>query len=302
MKNIVIIGSNGQDGRIAVDLALKEGDKVLGISRQGSVDITCQEEVFKLCKSEAIDEIYYLAACHQSSQTPLRESSDVLKESHLINVQGLLHWCEGIKKYRPQARLFYASSSLIYEGTDTSIQDEGTPFCPGSIYGITKLNGLLLCRYYRTQGVFASSGILYNHESVYRQECFLSTKIIKAVLNIKAGNQDRLNLGDLDAQVDWGYAWDYVKAMRMIMRLPQADDFIIASGQKHSVRDFVQIAFNHVGLDWRQYVHETPGILSRQRKVLVGNARKLRQATGWHPTVDFPGMIKLLLQAHGENF
>ena len=300
------MGCEGQDGRIAFDLLLQKHYRILGLGRAGvrcagikwdkAVDITRQEDVMQLSREVRADEIYYLAACHQSSQDRSRDEPDLLKESHAVNVQGLLYFCEGIRAYNPQAKLFYAASSLIYEGTGTTIQDEQTPFCPQSIYGMTKLNGLLICRYYRARyGLFASSGILYNHESVYRKDNFLSSRIIKAALDIKKGKQGSLVLGDLNTEVDWGYASDYVDAMKKILDTTEADDFIIASGKKHSVRDFVQIAFGHLGLDWKEFVREDPSVLSRKGKVLVGNAQKLMQATGWHPTVDFEGMIRLLL-------
>jgi len=310
MKTAIIIGCEGQDGRIAFDLLLQKQYRILGISRGGvrcagidwdqAVDITREEDVLHLSKAVKADEIYYLAACHQSSQDRLRDESDLLKESHAVNVEGLLYFCEGIKKYSPKARLFYAASSLIYEGTDTTMQDEQTPFCPQSIYGMTKLNGLLLCRYYRDRyGVFASSGILYNHESHYRGDNFISTRIIKAALNIKEGNQDSLALGDLSAQVDWGYAPDYVAAMHQILNSHHTDDFIIASGTTHSVRDFVMITFDLLGLDWKKYVREDRSIVMRSRKVLKGNPKKLMEQIGWRPTVNFQGMIRVLLQAQG---
>ena len=161
MKTAIIIGSEGQDGRIAFDLLLQKQYRILGIDQARvrsagidwaqPIDITRKEDVLSLSKEVRADEIYYLAACHQSSQDRLRDESDLLKESLAVNVEGLLYFCEGIKTYNPNARLFYAASSLIYEGTDTAIQDEQTPFCPQSIYGMTKLNGLLLCRYYRSQ-------------------------------------------------------------------------------------------------------------------------------------------------------
>jgi len=310
MKTAIIVGSEGQDGRIAFDLLARKQYRILGIGRRGvkgvgvdwdqAIDITNRQDVLQLSKAVQADEIYYLAACQQSSQDKLRDESDLLKESHAVHVEGLLYFCEGIRMYHPRARLFYAASSLIYEGTDTVVQDEQTPFCPRSIYGMTKLDGLLLCRYYRANhGVFASCGILYNHESLYHGDNFVSTKIIKAALNIKEGKQEALVLGDLSAQVDWGYASDYVAAMHQILNSAQADDFIIASGAAHSVRDFAAVAFGLLGLDWKKYVREDRRLVTRARKVLVGDPKKLMDKTGWRPTVDFQGMVKALLQARG---
>ena len=191
------------------------------------------------------------------------------------------------------------SSSLIYEGTSTAMQDEQTPFCPQSIYGMTKLDGLLLCRYYRHQyGVFASSGII-NHESPYRRDNFISSRIIKAALDIKKGKQDSLVLGDLSAEVDWGYAPDYVEAMHRILDIDKADEFIIASGKKHSVRDFVPIAFDLLGLNCKQYVREDPGVVNQKKKSAGRECSKIDTGNGLAGKVDFRGMIKLLLAAQG---
>jgi GDPmannose 4,6-dehydratase len=297
LKTAVIIGCDGQDGTIATDLLKQKQYQVLGIGRGHPVDITRKQDVFTFLQTSKPDEIYYLAACHQSSQDQLPETSELLEMSLSINVQGLLYFCEGVRKFTPQTKLFYASSSLIFEGTISPIQDEQTPYSPKSIYGMSKLNGLLLCQYFREQyGVFASCGILYNHESVYRRENFISAKITKAALNIKQGRQDVLMLGDLNAAVDWGYAPDYVQAMHLILNAQKADDFIIASGEKHTVREFVEIAFKHLGLDWQQYVREDTSLVAKKRKCLIGNPQKLTQATGWRPSVDFPEMIKLLLK------
>ncbi len=310
MKIALIIGCEGQDGRLIRELLLSQGYAVLGLARgivhsvnvawDRPVDIFKQEIVLDLMKTVSFDEIYYLAAHHQSSQDPSQDNTFLFKQSHAVNVEGLLNFLEAIRLRAPKAHLFYAASSLLFANTTTNIQDEQTPFAPDSIYGMTKLNGLLLCRYYRQQyGVFASTGILYNHESPYRAANFISTKIVQAAVKIKQGKQEGLVVGDLNASIDWGYAPDYVKAMQQILSAPEGDEFIIATGQKHCVRDFVQIAFDCVGLDWKKYVKEDIGIMTRKRKSLVGNSQKLMDATGWRPSVDFKGMIKLLVEAQG---
>lgn len=294
MKTAIIVGHEGQDGRLAVELLQQKQYKIIGIGRR-TLDITRRPQVEDLIKANSPDEIYYLAAFHHSSQDQLGDEVKLFEQSYAVHVQGLLHCCEAMKKFAPQARLFYACS-LIFEGTSTEIQDETTAVSPQSVYAMTKLNGLLLCRYYRERyGVFASGGILYNHESRYRAENFITSKIIKTALDIKAGVQDKLVLGDLEAQVDWGYAPDYVQAMYQILNAPKADDFIIATGIKHSVRDFVQAVFEHLDLDWTKYVHQDPSIMVRKRRALVGDTRKLRETTGWQPTVDFKQMVRLLL-------
>ncbi len=312
MKKAIIIGSEGQDGRIAYDLLVARGYGVLGFGRNTvrnsriswdkPVDITDKEQVGDLVNFLQADEVYYLAACHQSSEDRIRENADLVRESYEVNVFGLVNFLEGIRKYSVNTKLFYACSALIFEGTKTLQQDENTPFCPRSIYGITKLDGLLLCRFYRSNyGIFACSGIFYNHESAYRRENFISKKIIKAAVNIKQGKQDSLTVGDLSAEIDWGYAPDYVEAMQRIMAVGKPEDFIIASGQMHTVRDFVEAAFDQLGLDWKKYVKEDAALMTRKRKTLVGNPGKLKTLTGWKPTVDFREMIKLLLDAQKEG-
>ena len=312
MKTSIIVGSDGQDGRIAFELLSARGDRVLGIDLHGvrssgvswdrPVDITKKDDVAALLGATKPDEVYYLAAYHHSSEDRVPDDVELFEKSDAINVSGLLFFLEGIRANALRTRLFYAASSLIFGAADSAIQDENTPFAPDTIYGISKLSGLLLCRHYRAQrNVFVATGILYNHESPYRGANFISKKIIKAAVHISQGRADPLVLGDLNAEIDWGYAPDYVEAMTRILEHERADDFIIASGIKHSVRDFVEIAFGYLGLDWKKHVREVPGVVTRTRKVLVGNPGKLMRTTGWQPMVDFRGMIKILLQAEGAS-
>ncbi len=307
MKTAIIVGCKGQDGSIAYQLLQQEGYRVLGIDFlcvqshgvdwQDCVDILKADEILNLLGSVNPNEVYYFAAYHHSSQDIIGDETVLLKKSLEINVLGPSFFLEGIRQLRLMTRLFYAASSLVFGDAADELQDETTPFLPNTIYGITKLDGLHLCRYYRQQyGIFAAVGILYNHESKYRTENFISKKIIRAAVNISQGKQKELVLGNLRAEVDWGYAPDYVEAMHRILTLPKADDFIVASGIKHTVEDFVRIAFDHFQLDWKLYVKESPDIMTRQRKTLVGNPGKLMRATGWSPKVDFKGMIEILLK------
>jgi GDPmannose 4,6-dehydratase len=300
MKTALIVGCKGQDGSIACDMLSQKGYRIIGIGNQ-DVNITDKDEVFNLLRSVGPDEIYYLAAFHHSSQDDIENEIDLLKKSFEVNVLGLGMFLEGIMHLGLAAKLFYASSSLIFGDTKFEVQDENTPFAPNTIYGISKLEGLQLCQYYRRRfGVFASVGILYNHESKYRKDNFISKKIIKAAINISQGKKDQLLLGDLDAEVDWGYAPDYVDAMHRILQLDRADDFIIASGAKHTVKEFVQIAFDLAHLDWKPHVQEAGGIITRKNKALIGNPQKLMQATAWKPTVDFKAMVNKLWEAELE--
>ncbi len=311
MKKAVIVGCNGQDGRIASDLLSSKNYDVLGIdrgivkgpARSLPIDISNFDNVANMLRDMKPDEVYYFAAFHHSSEDKTAEDvMHLFQESYRINVQALLHFLEGIRIFSPQTRLFYAGSSLLFGDTEEVVQNESTPFEPDTIYGITKLDGVLSCRYYKKSfGVFASTGIFYNHESQYRTENFISKKIIKGALDINRGKKEKLILGDLSAQVDWGYAPDYVDAAYRILQADAPGEFVIATGKLHSVLDFVSIAFDYLGLNWKDHVTENKTVLTRSRKTLVGNPSRLIQTTGWKPTVDFRDMIRLLLIAEGAK-
>ena len=178
------------------------------------------------------------------------------------------------------------------------VQDETTPLAPNNVYGVTKAAGLMTCRHYRDRyGLFASAGILYNHESALRDPRFVSQKIIQGAINIKKGRQDHLILGNLAAEVDWGYAPDYVEAMHRILRHSKAADFVISSGEKHSVREFVKLVCGRLGLDWRSCIRENRGVLTKPKISLVGSPKKLMRLTGWKPSVDFKGLVERLCAA-----
>jgi GDPmannose 4,6-dehydratase len=247
-----------------------------------------------------LDEIYYLAAFHHSSQERPASEEETLEKSHDIHVTGLRNVLNAMKEHQPDARLFYAASSYIFGNPPTPIQDETTPLNATSAYGVTKAAGVQLCRQYRAEGLFASVGILYNHESGQRPETFVAQKILNTGRRIAAGSAEKLVLGDLSAKVDWGYAPDCVDAMIRILRLPQPDDFIIATGESHSVREFVELAFAALGLDWKSHVVENPSLLGSPKPPLVGNPNKLKRMTGWRPSVSFEQMVRLLLEARGN--
>jgi GDPmannose 4,6-dehydratase len=178
------------------------------------------------------------------------------------------------------------------------VQDESTPFDPVCVYGISKAGGVQMCRYFRRKhGVFASAGILYNHESPWRARRFVISKIVHGAVAIARGAQQKLQLGNLGARVDWGYAPDFVDAMHRILCLEAPDDFVVATGCTHTVGEAAEIAFARLGLDWREHVVESPEILTRKRVVLCGDASKLRRMCGWRPTVDFQTLIARLLEA-----
>ena len=312
MKRAIIVGCEGQDGQLLSDLLSKKGYTIIGLDRNvircpkgmrfKSVDIIKSKEVSCIVKSFKPNEIYHLAAFHHSSEDEPIDDVELFRQSYKVNVSSLVNFLDAIRKLSPKTRLFYASSSHIFGETSGGFQDENTPINPGCIYGITKAAGLFTCRLYRNKySIFVSTGILYNHESSLREDRFVSKKIIKGALNIKNGKQAHLVLGDLHAEIDVGYAPDYVKAMRKILSLKKGDDFIVASGKKHSILDFVKVVFEHLGLDWKQHVREDRKIITRKNVGCIGDPGKLKSAASWKPSVDFRGMIRALLTEEGVS-
>ena len=307
MKKSIIVGCNGQDGRLLYEFLSRKDYELIGIGRNiircdehanmDPVDITNTNDVYDLINNFKPDEIYHLAAFHHSSEDTSLDNMELYQNSYKVNVLSLINFLEGMRKFSPKTRLFYAASSHIFGDEVGDFQDESTPINPNSIYGITKAAGLFTCRFYRNNhSVFASTGILYNHESTLRHQKFVSKKIIRGAINIKKGEQDKLILGDLNAEIDWGYAPDYVEAMHRILNNQTADDFIIATGEKHTILDFVKTIFGYLDLDWKSYVIEDPRLITRRKTSLVGNPTKLMAVTGWKPSVDFNQMIRILLE------
>lgn len=307
MKKAVIVGSNGQDGRLLLDLLSRKSYQLLGVSRTSvqpvglhwelPVDIHHAESVSEMIHLFRPDEVYYLAAIHRSSEEKEIEDVKLFQGSYSVHVFGLMHFLEAIKRFSPTTRLFYAASSHIFGESRAESQDEGTPINPNCIYGITKAAGLLTCRFYRERySIFASVGILYNHESSLRSEKFVSKKIINGAINIKNGKQAKLILGNLDGEVDWGYAPDYVEAMYRLLNIQTSGDFIIATGKTHKVMDFVKHTFEYLGLDWAHCVEEDPTLLVKKDRPRVGNPARLMATTGWKPSVGFEEMIRILIK------
>jgi GDPmannose 4,6-dehydratase len=289
MTTAVIVGSSGQDGTLLGEHLRRLGYTVRGVGRTSGPP-----------HLDDVNEVYYLAAFHHSSEDRPIDPGELFEKSIAVHVTGLVHYLEDIRKRAPRARLFYAASSLIFGDVTESPQTEDTPLRPNEAYAITKATGLQICRHYRrTHDVFASVGILYNHESPLRAARFVSKKIVNAAWEIKRGTRDKLVLGDLSARLDWGYAPDFVDAMHRVLALDAADDFIIATGETHSVRDFVELAFGHLGLDWQRHVEENRAVITRPPTVRVGDASKLATATGWRPATSFAAMVRALVDADG---
>jgi len=297
MSRKLIVGGDGQDGRLLLERLLRNGDEVTSVGRR-DIDLGDFAQVRELVESTQPDEIYFVAAFQHSSEDSRPESElELFRKSARVHVDGLMHFLEAIRTCRRGCRLFYAASSLVFGCPPSDVQDEATPIDPHCIYGITKASGMQCCHYYRaTHGIFAACGILYNHESPLRKTNFVIPKIINGAVEIKRGSRIKIRLGSLSSRVDWGYAPDYVEAMIRILRLSEPEDFIIATGETHSVQEVAEIVFGLLGLDWREHVEESPDILTRRRTIMCGNSRRLREKTGWCPTVSFLEMLKLLLE------
>jgi GDPmannose 4,6-dehydratase len=306
VKRVAVVGSAGQDGRILHARLLEDGHDVFCITRDSSsVNIAHAEGVRAFVEDWKPEEVYYLAGYHHSSQDRISvETLALMQQSFAVHVHGCLHFLEAIRCSGAGTRFFYAASSHIFGDASGELQNEQTPLQPDSPYAISKTAGVHCCRLYRGQhGVFASVGILYNHESPYRQEKFVSQKIIRAVLRISRGEQTKLVLGNLSARIDWGYAPDFIDAMIRILQADRADDFVIATGETHSVGEFVEIAFALLGLDWRAHVEEDRALLHRTKAPMAGDSSKLRAITGWKPSVSFAELVEILLrQAQKDGF
>jgi GDPmannose 4,6-dehydratase len=313
MPRAIIVGATGQDGTLLYQLLEERKYQLFGIGRNriitntdswmdtDSVNIGDYQQVNAIVQNIQPDEIYHLAAIHHSSQDPVPDPVSLFHQSYNVNVLSLFNFLEAIRILSLKTRLFYAASSHLFGKPVTVPQDETTLINPLTIYGITKASGLYLCRAYRsTHKVFASVGILYNHESWLRGEEFVSRKIVRGVIRCKADPSQRLILGDLGGEVDWGFAPDYVDAIQRILSLEDPDDFIIATGEKHTVEEFARIAFEAVGLDWREFVEEQREIITRPSVPLIGNSGKLIRKTGWRRSLDFSGLVQTLVKKEGE--
>jgi len=309
-KTALIIGIAGQDGSYLSELLLEKGYKVFGAEcRQPedfmeniehlkdkitlrNVNIIEQMPLIELIEESQPDEIYNFASY---SFVPLSWKEPITTGN--INGLGVTRLLEAIRRIKPDTRFYQASSSEMFGKPIEKPQTALTPFRPTTPYGTAKLYGHWITANYRDKlGMFSCSGILYNHESPRRGKEFVTRKITSAAANIKLGFQKKLYLGNIDSCRDWGYAKDYVEAMWLMLQQPEPDDYVIASGKEHSVRDCVEIAFEHVGLDWKKYVEKDPEFFRPvEPNKLVGDASKANEKISWKPTVSFEELIRLMV-------
>lgn len=317
MKKALITGINGQDGSYLTELLLEKGYQVTGIIRRTSQpleenimhlkdkihlvpgDMTDSGSLYNAIERYMPDEIYNLAGMSQ-----VRWSYDVPAMTMDVNCQGLLRIIESVRSLKIDCKIYQACSSEMFGKVREIPQTETTPFYPRSPYGVSKAAAYYLARTYReSYGMKIYCGILFNHESPRRGVEFLSRKVCIAVAEIVAGKRDKLTLGNLDAKRDFGYAKEYVEWIWNIMQYPTPDDFVIATGETHSVKEFVQLAFSHAGIDnWEDYV-EYDKSLTRPAEVdlLIGDASKSERLLGFTPKVKFYDLVKIMVDAELEK-
>lgn len=305
----IVVGSAGQDGTLLSRYLREQDYALVEVSRSAAkreygrtqpIDVADAGQVEALVSEVNPAEIYYLAAHHHSSGEAIGDQASLVQQSYKVHCLGFLSFLDACVRRSPHTRLFYASSALVYGHPDRCPQDETTPMRPVCAYGITKLFGMGLCELYRREhGLFCSAGILFNHESQLRQPRFVTKKISTAVAAIKRGVQSDLVLGSLDAEVDWSAASDFVEAMPLTLAVDTPQDYVFSSGRRRTLRDFCDIAFSSVGLDFRDYVKVRDDIVFRQpRSVpLQGNPEKLKRSTGWKPKIEFEELVSNLVRA-----
>jgi len=315
-KRALITGITGQDGSYLAELLLEQGYEVFGAVRRASTtnywriehlldrialkpaDLLDQLSLIRVIDDVKPDEIYNLAAM---SFVPASWDQPLLTGE--FNSQGVTRVLEAVRHTNPKIRVYQASSSEMYGKVREVPQTELTPFYPRSPYGVSKVFAHYITVNYReSYDLFAVSGILFNHESPRRGLEFVTRKVTDGVARIKLGLADALHLGNLDAQRDWGFAGDYVRAMWMMLQQDKADDYVIATGESHSVRELVDLAFGHAGLNPAKYVKLDPRFL-RPAEVdhLIGDATKAKQVLGWKPEVDFRQLVTMMVDADLER-
>ncbi len=318
-KRALVTGISGQDGSYLAELLLAKGYEVYGMVRRSSsfntsrIDHIYQDpheadvrlrlvygdqadgsSLDQLVKTIRPDEIYNLGA-----QSHVRVSFDIPEYTSEVTGLGCLRLLEAIRERELNCRFYQASSSEMYGKCVETPQTERTPFYPRSPYGCAKVYAYWITVNYReSYGLFACNGILFNHESPRRGETFVTRKITRAIAHIVNGLQDKLYLGNLEAKRDWGYAREYVEAMWLMLQQAKPDDYVVATGETHSVREFLEAAFAHAGLDWRKYVEIDPNYYRpTEVDLLVGDASKAKKQLGWEPKTKFNDLVKLMVDA-----
>ncbi len=310
-KTALITGINGMDGSHLADFLLNKGYKIFGMERRSSSknrtntkhledkitflqgDLTDQNSLFRCLKESNPTEIYNLAA-----QSFVGESWNTPEHTSEVTGLGVLRILEAIREFNPKIKFYQASSSEMFGRMVENPSNENTPFYPRSPYGVSKLYGHWITKNYReSYGMFACSGILFNHESEKRGIEFVTRKISDGVARIKLGLADHISLGNLDAERDWGYAPDYVEAMWLMLQQDIPDDYVIATGVKHSIRDFLDAAFKYIGIArWDSYIKQDPRFMRpAEVDVLRGDYTKAKTQLGWEPKTTFTQLVEKMV-------
>ena len=322
-KTALITGITGQDGSYLAELLLEKGYEVWGIIRRSSNfntqridhifkdvhqkenklqlvygDLSDASSIGAIIRKIMPDEVYNLAA-----QSHVKVSFEIPEYTADITAMGSLRILEAIRQFCPKAKYYQASSSEMYGKVKEPPQSEKTPFHPRSPYGVSKVFSYWITKNYReSYDMFACNGILFNHESPRRGETFVTKKITKAIAKIKAGKQKKLYLGNLDAKRDWGYAKDYVEAMWLMLQAEKPEDYVIATGETHSVKEFLEEAFNLVGLKWEDYVEiDQRYFRPAEVDLLIGNPKKAKEKLNWEPKTKFKELVKIMLKEDLEE-
>ncbi|MGX4583403.1 GDP-mannose 4,6-dehydratase [Paenibacillus chitinolyticus] len=315
-KRALITGITGQDGSYLAELLLSKGYKVYGLKRRTSVpimeniqqikneiefidgDLQDLSSLIRAVQVAAPDEVYNLAA--QSFVATSWEQPVLTAQATAVGVTNML---EAVRIVKPDARFYQASSSEMFGKVVETPQKETTPFYPRSPYGVAKVYGHWITINYRESfDMFACSGILFNHESPRRGVEFVTRKVTDAAARIKLGLQNELRMGNLDAKRDWGFAGDYVKAMWLMLQQDKPDDYVISTGETHTVEELVEIAFNHVGLNWRDYVVIDPKFVRpAEVDLLLGDCTKAKEQLGWELEVGFEQLVKMMVDSDMEK-
>ena len=312
MPCALITGITGQDGSYLAELLLEKGYDVHGLVRRVSTfntqridhirdrlslhygDLVDSSSLRQVVEKVAPDEVYHLAA-----QSHVRVSFDLPEYTTDVTATGALRLLEALRLSCPRAKFYQASSSELYGKVEEVPQTEATRFHPRSPYAAAKAYAFYITQNYReAYGMFACNGILFNHESPRRGENFVTRKITRAVGRIVAGTQKKVALGNLDAKRDWGFAGDYVVAMWRMMQEPTADDYVVATGETHSVREFLELAFSRAGLHWQEHVELDPRHMRPSEvDLLLGDPARARERFGWTPKVGFRDLVEMMVDA-----
>ncbi|MDD5555652.1 MAG: GDP-mannose 4,6-dehydratase [bacterium] len=316
MKTALITGITGQDGSYLAESLLRDGYRVFGLQRRSSTittervehlleggvtlisgDLIDENSLIRALEKTEPDEVYNLGA---QSFVPTSWDQPILTGE--ITALGVTRMLEAIRIVNPKVRFYQASSSEMFGKVQESPQTERTPFYPRSPYGVAKVYGHWITINYReSYGIFTVSGILFNHESPRRGLEFVTRKVSFGVARIRAGFQKELRMGNLDAKRDWGFAGDYVRAMQLMLRQAEPDDYVVATGETHSVRELCEVAFARVGLDYRDHVVQDERYFRpAEVHVLTGDASKARRKLGWRPETDFKGLVHMMVDADME--